>query len=258
MDDFLVLTDFFEDAKLGCDGEDLSSSEIRHGVVVETACDEQVERSKDLEVSDESEGLPVSYFAAQLKSSSASSSTPKVTVGTRLAVYWKDDDKFYPGVVKNFNEDGAALVVYDDGDEETLNLSEEKFNILLSEGVYEQNMERGGDYEENKRGEATVLLYLTSLLETGNIKLTSLQTYLSAINNYHEDLGLAGPGKGRAVTWAVKGMATIQAEEAAHEENIVTQRTSLPTRHVLDVVVLCRLHCVRAAEVHAEELGALL
>ncbi|KAK3258667.1 hypothetical protein CYMTET_32297 [Cymbomonas tetramitiformis] len=80
--------------------------------------------------------------------------------------------------------------------------------------------------------EATVLLYLASLLETGNIKSTSLQPYLSAINNYHEDLGLTGPAKGRAVTRAVKGMATIQAERAVHEENIVTQRTWLPAKHV--------------------------
>eukprot|EP00854_Cymbomonas_tetramitiformis_P000668 gene668-biopygen552 len=129
-----------------------------------------------------------------------------------LAVYWKDDDKFYPGVVKNFNEDGAALVVYDDGDEETLNLSEEKFNILLSEGVYEQNMERGGDYEENKRGDFTdlaILMQRRSLLD-------------STLSNY-------GPKTEIFVQFCV-----------------------------LDVVVLCRLHCVRAAEVHAEELGALL
>eukprot|EP00854_Cymbomonas_tetramitiformis_P014425 gene14425-biopygen14882 len=45
-----------------------------------------------------------------------------------------------------------AHVVYDDGDEETLNLSEEKVNILLREDVYEQNTERGGDNKENKRG----------------------------------------------------------------------------------------------------------
>eukprot|EP00854_Cymbomonas_tetramitiformis_P000288 gene288-biopygen202 len=262
-------------------------------------------------------GLPVSYFAAQLKSYSVTSKTPKVTVGTRLEIFWVDDDKFYPGSVKSFNKDGTAHVVYDDGDEETLNLSEEKFNILHSAGVYKQNsetaevlnenMERGGDYKENKCGgdykenkrggdtqnfftrslcgrwrgelgqsaftdlaiqmqrrsllnstlsnygpkaerfvyfcqhqhrqwlpasEATVLLYLASLLEAGNIKSTSLQPYLSAINNYHEDLSLTGPAKGRAVTRAVKGMATIQAEAAVMEESIETQSTWLPARHV--------------------------
>ncbi|KAK3245214.1 hypothetical protein CYMTET_45210 [Cymbomonas tetramitiformis] len=105
-------------------------------------------------------GFPMSHFLAHLKSSSASSTTTKVTVGTRLEVFWVDDDKFYPGVVKGFNEDGTAHVVYDDGDEENLNLSEEKFNILCSAGVSEQNEEAaelssenidcGGNYKENE------------------------------------------------------------------------------------------------------------
>ncbi|KAK3276403.1 hypothetical protein CYMTET_15514 [Cymbomonas tetramitiformis] len=318
--------------RMGIEGEDFTGGEVRPRVVVETTGDEQVERTQDLEASDESEaahglfndslgsvlvqgiggagdgGLPVSYFAARLKSSSVTSTTPKVTVGTRLEVFWVDDDKFYPGSVKSFHEDGTAHVVYDDGDEETLNLSEEKFNILHSAGVYEQNgetaevlnenMERGGDDKENKRGgdaqnfftrslcgrwrgelgqsdftdlaiqmqrrsllestpsnygpkaecfvqfcqhqqrqwlpasEAIVLLYLASLLEAGNIKSSSLQPYLSAINNYHDDLGLTGPAKGRAVTRAVKGMAKIQAEAAVMEETIETQRTWLPAKHV--------------------------
>ncbi|KAK3253171.1 hypothetical protein CYMTET_37563 [Cymbomonas tetramitiformis] len=116
-------------------GEDLACGKGGPGVVVETACDEQVEWPQDLEV----------------------------TVGTRLEVYWEDDDKFYPGVVKNFNDDGAAHVVYDDGDEETLNLSEEKFNILLCEGENEQNKERGGDYKENKRVGDTQNFFVRSL-----------------------------------------------------------------------------------------------
>ncbi|KAK3288433.1 hypothetical protein CYMTET_4090 [Cymbomonas tetramitiformis] len=224
----------------------------------------------------------------------------KVTVGSKIEVFWKDDDCFYPGVVKEFNEDGKAHVLYDDGDEETLDLSEENFKIInsVSELTDEaadadgENIERisGGDYEEYKRGgvvqnfltrslcerwrgelgpsrltelavtmqrkalldttmsnygpkarrfilfceqhqrpwlpasEATVLLYIASLLKDGGIKSASLQPYLSAINNYHEDLWFPGPAKGRSVTRAVKGMATIQAELAVQEENIETQR----------------------------------
>ncbi|KAK3279806.1 hypothetical protein CYMTET_12326 [Cymbomonas tetramitiformis] len=80
--------------------------------------------------------------------------------------------------------------------------------------------------------EVTVLFYIASLLKDGGIKSASLQPYLSAINNYHEDLRFPGPAKGRAVTRAVKGMATIQAELAVQEENIETQRTWLPAAHV--------------------------
>ncbi|KAK3237305.1 hypothetical protein CYMTET_52609 [Cymbomonas tetramitiformis] len=231
----------------------------------------------------------------------------KVTVGSKIEVFWKDDDCFYPGVVKEFNEDGKAHVLYDDGDEETLDLSEENFKIInsVSELTDEaadadgENIERisGGDYEEYKRGgavqsfltrslcerwrselgpsqlmelatmqrkalldttmsnygpkarrfilfceqhqrpwlpasEAPVLLYIASLLKDGGIKSASLQPYLSAINNYHEDLRFPGPAKGRSVTRAVKGMAAIQAELAVQEENIETQRTWLPAAHV--------------------------
>ncbi|KAK3287948.1 hypothetical protein CYMTET_4556 [Cymbomonas tetramitiformis] len=81
--------------------------------------------------------------------------------------------------------------------------------------------------------EATILLYIASMLNDGGVKATSLQPYLSAINNYHEDLRFPGPAKGRAVTRAVKGMATIQTElTMLDEENIETQRTWLPARHV--------------------------
>eukprot|EP00854_Cymbomonas_tetramitiformis_P003162 gene3162-biopygen3108 len=77
----------------------------------------------------------------------------------------------------------------------------------------------------------TALLYIASVLDDGGIKSASLQPYLSA--DYHEDLRFPGPAKGSAVTRAVKGMATIQAELAVQEESIETQRTWLPSRHGL-------------------------
>ncbi|KAK3250252.1 hypothetical protein CYMTET_40351 [Cymbomonas tetramitiformis] len=211
------------------------------GVVVETASDEQVERSKDLEVSDESEDLgavtPVlrsvercsvrrdlftrsrlggselqgpstwdammffiqaSPCAAQLKSSFATAPTPEVTVGTRLEVFWEDDAKFYPGVVKSFNEDGAAHVVYDDGDEETLNLSEEKFNILLGNGASEQNSERGGGYEKNKRGGDTQNFFVCSLCgrskdELGQSDITDLPILMQPRSLLDSTLSKYGP-----------------------------------------------------------------
>eukprot|EP00854_Cymbomonas_tetramitiformis_P008950 gene8949-biopygen9116 len=122
----------------------------------------------------------------------------EVTVGTRLEVYWEDDDKFYPGVVKNFNDDGAAHVVYDDGDEETLNLSEEKFNILLCEGENEQNKERGGDYKENKRGGETQNFFASSLCgrwrsELGQSDYTDLAILMQRRSLLDSTLGNYGP-----------------------------------------------------------------
>eukprot|EP00854_Cymbomonas_tetramitiformis_P003138 gene3138-biopygen3081 len=55
-----------------------------------------------------------------------------------------------------------AHVLYDDGDEETLDLSEENFKIICSSGMSElmdatadvngENIDCGGDFKENKRG----------------------------------------------------------------------------------------------------------
>eukprot|EP00854_Cymbomonas_tetramitiformis_P013110 gene13110-biopygen13502 len=100
----------------------------------------------------------------------------KVTVGSRIEVFWKDDACFCPGVVKEFSEDGKAHVLYDDGDEETLDLSEENFKIICSSGVSEltdetadvnsESIDCGADYKENKRGGA-VENFLTRRKDAG-------------------------------------------------------------------------------------------
>ncbi|KAK3250312.1 hypothetical protein CYMTET_40303 [Cymbomonas tetramitiformis] len=70
------------------------------------------------------------------------------------------------------------------------------------------------------------------MLDKGTVQASNMQPYLSAINNYHEDMGFPGPAKGRAISRAVKGMSRlqVQAAEAAGEEQTV--RTWLPARHV--------------------------
>ncbi|KAK3246580.1 hypothetical protein CYMTET_43889 [Cymbomonas tetramitiformis] len=79
---------------------------------------------------------------------------------------------------------------------------------------------------------ATVRLYIAHMLDKGTVRASNMQPYLSAINNYHEDMGFPGPARGRAISRAVKGMARlqVQAAEAAGEEQTV--RTWLPARHV--------------------------
>eukprot|EP00854_Cymbomonas_tetramitiformis_P034273 gene34273-biopygen23528 len=58
--------------------------------------------------------------------------------------------------------------------------------------------------------EETARLYLATLLHSGGIRATSLQPYLSAINNYHEDMGWSGPAKGISVTRAVTGITHVR------------------------------------------------
>ncbi|KAK3271721.1 hypothetical protein CYMTET_19947 [Cymbomonas tetramitiformis] len=48
----------------------------------------------------------------------------------RIEVYWEDDDAYYPGAVQYYTEEGKNFVLYDDEDEEMLNLAEETFRLL--------------------------------------------------------------------------------------------------------------------------------
>ncbi|KAK3252441.1 hypothetical protein CYMTET_38263 [Cymbomonas tetramitiformis] len=41
---------------------------------------------------------------------------------------------------------------------------------------------------------ATVRLYIAQMLDKGTVRASNMQPYLSAINNYHEDMGFPGPG----------------------------------------------------------------
>ena len=53
-------------------------------------------------------------------------------MGWRIAVYWKTDQTFYPGTVQAFDATtGRHHVVYADGDEEHLCLSNESLKWLL-------------------------------------------------------------------------------------------------------------------------------
>eukprot|EP00854_Cymbomonas_tetramitiformis_P003984 gene3984-biopygen3917 len=132
------------EAQLGCEGEDLASSMVGLGVVVETASDEKVdlEGSGDQSWFRELEALATEvvimprrrdlFTPSRLGGSEilGPSKWDAVMFFIQASPFWEDDDTFYPGVMKSFNKDGAAHVVYGDGDEESLNLSEE--NILLS------------------------------------------------------------------------------------------------------------------------------
>lgn len=61
------------------------------------------------------------------QSSTAADESP--VAGTRIEVYWKDSKKYYAGSVKLYGADGRALVHYDDGDVERLELASEKWRL---------------------------------------------------------------------------------------------------------------------------------
>eukprot|EP00854_Cymbomonas_tetramitiformis_P003397 gene3397-biopygen3353 len=59
------------------------------------------------------------------------------------------------------------------------------------------------------------VVYIAHLLAKGTMQAASMQPYVSATNNYYEDIRFRGPAKGRGVSRAVKGMASMQVQAAA-------------------------------------------
>ncbi|KAK3238215.1 hypothetical protein CYMTET_51759 [Cymbomonas tetramitiformis] len=85
--------------------------------------------------------------------------------------------------------------------------------------------------------EATVRLYIAHLMSKGTIRAASLQPYLSAVNNYHEDMGFDGPAKGRSVSRAVKGMASLQVAAAGTQNEEETKSHIAVADGVISVVL---------------------
>ncbi|KAK3264726.1 hypothetical protein CYMTET_26548, partial [Cymbomonas tetramitiformis] len=66
------------------------------------------------------------------------------------------------------------------------------------------------------------------------------QPYLSAINNYHEDMGFPGPAKGRAVSGTVKGMSRLQVQAADAAGRAATELLKVCTYVVFAFVTFGR------------------
>jgi hypothetical protein len=73
---------------------------------------------------------------------------------------------------------------------------------------------------------AHVLCYLRYLQEEGVVKAGILQPYLSAINSWHTDMGLAKPAVGQAVNMLRRGYGEVQGDE---DDEAVRARRPIPT-----------------------------
>eukprot|EP00854_Cymbomonas_tetramitiformis_P034252 gene34252-biopygen22480 len=97
--------------------------------------------------------------------------------------------------------------------------------------------------------EATVRFHIVHLMSKGTVQAASLQPYLSAINDYHEERGYPGPAKGRSVSRAVKGMSSLQVQVVEERVEERTVQTWLPARQVSAVHAHgLRMHPVGRAE----------
>ncbi|KAK3233814.1 hypothetical protein CYMTET_55911, partial [Cymbomonas tetramitiformis] len=187
-------------------------------------------------------GAPVSVHARECRALEAP--VPEPGVGEQLEVFWPLDDAWYRGTVAEISAEGRHHIKYDDGEEAWLLLSEEMQEEALgaaTRGNYDPKAKRFRDFyvQEGREWlpatEETVRLYIAAVLEKGGIQATSMQPYLSAINNHHEEMGYPGPAKGRGVVRAIKGMARLQVAAAQEAGETVLERTWLPAKHVRTV-----------------------
>ncbi|KAK3287857.1 hypothetical protein CYMTET_4648 [Cymbomonas tetramitiformis] len=173
---------------------------------------------------------------------------------SRVQVYWPIDDAWYSNTVGN-TADSRNRVAYGNGDMAHLDMSKEKYKSSHTElavqmqsaaldskmiGNYRPKVKAFIDFCDSEgrqwlpAEEATVRLYIAHLLAKGTVQAASMQLYLSPINNHHEDTGFRGPTKGRGVSRAVKGMASMQVEAAAAagEERTSVHLSGVYFRHL--------------------------
>jgi hypothetical protein len=108
---------------------------------------------------------------------------------------------------------------------------------------------------------AHVLCYLGYLQEEGVVKAGSLQPYISALNSWHADMGLAKPAVGQAINMLRRGYGEVQGDE--DDEAVRARRPipayvmralltlahstpSLPIRRAATASVLCYTFMLRA------------
>ncbi|KAK3266141.1 hypothetical protein CYMTET_25214 [Cymbomonas tetramitiformis] len=120
-----------------------------------------------------------------------------------VEVNWPIDNAWYPGKVGDTDEHSMTRVTYDDGDVEILDMHTEQYRVIPP--AKGERVDEWDTALEGRWRKATVRLYIVHVTSKGTIKAASLQPYLSAVNNYHEDMGFDGAEMElqRACTYAV-------------------------------------------------------
>ncbi|KAK3277242.1 hypothetical protein CYMTET_14740 [Cymbomonas tetramitiformis] len=119
----------------------------RRGVVAQTAGSKPVERVQDLEEPyqvktvhsflreltgkvmwfQQLEALADEWHSAQ---GTVQTWQPELVPGSKVKVYWPFDDAWYQGAVGKTSADGLTRIAYGDGDEENIDMSREKYEVV--------------------------------------------------------------------------------------------------------------------------------
>lgn len=103
-----------------------------------------------------------------------------MNVGDAISVYWRDDRKWYNGEVTLVNEiSGDCVVLYEDGERETLNLAKERYKIIKGGKAREELL----DHVLASRGDLSKQLQhiAVALRDTGMFLFVEVRMYKNRI-----------------------------------------------------------------------------
>ena len=96
---------------------------------------------------------PLSTKSSSSKSSSNLSKNPdwkQVTLGTKISVYWPDDEQFYEAQVqKQRGSSSTFYLKYDDDEEEWIDISTEQFQIIVVTGATTSSADNDNDNDND-------------------------------------------------------------------------------------------------------------
>ena len=96
-----------------------------------------------------------------------------ISIGTKIEIYWPNDNKFYPGIVAAHVVNDICphkyMIKYDDDDEEKLDLSKERFRIVVNDNVEAaRSVTPPDDNDKNANKSQTTLFGTKVLPQVGN------------------------------------------------------------------------------------------
>jgi hypothetical protein len=103
-------------------------------------------------------------------------------VGSKIKVWWPDDNAFYKGVIDSLVAKQKHKVLYDDGDEEILNLKKEKWEFIGDDSGSDGEQETDHHSPEAST-EMYVLVSLMLTFQSRNCCFTLLSLRLSKFNS---------------------------------------------------------------------------
>lgn len=114
----------------------------------------------------------------------------RVSLGSRIAIYWDDDNQYYNATVLTHEGGNQVEVLYDDGVRESLDLSEQKIKVLLNDGKSVGSRDRKRTSDEDRK---IALLHTNDIVcgrgdsQTNWARQYGYQEFRKILSSYHSE-----------------------------------------------------------------------